>query len=61
MRKPLKKYRERILFFLHIMFIDFQKVYDKVHRNMLWRCLEARVLMLVYIRPIKNMDNEAKI
>jgi hypothetical protein len=43
---------------LHMMFIDLEKAYDKIPRNVLWWALEKRKFPKKYITLIKDMyDN----
>ena len=40
-----------------MVFIDLEKTYDEVPREVLWRCLEVRSVSVAYSRVIQNMYN----
>jgi Reverse transcriptase (RNA-dependent DNA polymerase) len=40
---------------LHIIFIDLEKAYDKIPRNMMWWALEKKRVQKKYVTLIKDM------
>jgi len=42
---------------LYMIFIDLERAYDRVPREVLWRCLEKKDVPLAYMKVIKDMYN----
>ena len=56
-RQLMERYREQKD--LHMIFIDLEKAYDKVTRNVIWRALEKHKVPTKYITLIKDMYKNA--
>jgi len=54
LRKLMGMYRDRKVD-LHMVFIDLEKAYDRVPREILWSCLEKKGVLPWYIQVIKDM------
>ncbi|KAG5632623.1 hypothetical protein H5410_004340 [Solanum commersonii] len=55
MRRRVEKYRERKRD-IHIVFIDLEMAYDKIMEDILWKCLEARFVLVLFADDIVLID-----
>jgi hypothetical protein len=43
------------LVFIDFVFIDFDKAYNRVPRELLGKCIENKGVIIAYIQVVKNM------
>jgi hypothetical protein len=55
LRQLMERYREQKKD-LHMVFIDLEKAYDKVSRNVIWCALEKHKILTKYVTLIKDMS-----
>ena len=54
-RHVMERYREKKG--LHMVFIDLEKAYDKIPRNIMWWTLDKHKVPIKYVGLIKHMYN----
>ena len=57
LRQVMERYREQKKD-LHMVFIDLEKAYDKIPRNVMWWALEKHKVPTKYVALIKDMYNK---
>jgi len=58
-RSLMELYRERKNY-LHKVFIDLKKAYDRVPHEVIWECLEKKEALVMYTWAIKDIYNGVK-
>ena len=57
LRQVMEQYREQKKD-LHMVFIDLEKAYDKIPRNLMWWALDKHKVPTKYVGLIKDMYNK---
>ena len=57
-RQMMEKYREKQQV-LHMAFIDLEKAYDRIPRDVVWRCLRERGVPEKYVRTVQETYKDA--
>ena len=55
-RQVMERYREKKND-LHMVFIDLEKAYDKISRNVMWWALDKHKVLTKYVGLIKGIYN----
>ena len=55
----MERYREKKKKDIHMVFIDLEKAYDKIPRNVMWWALDKHKVPTKYVTHIKDMYNNA--
>ena len=58
LRRLMKRYQDKNKH-IHMVFIDLEKAYDKVPRDLIWRALEKKGVTKRYIEMIQDMYSGA--